>query len=417
MFDVARPFLLALAIGLLIGIERERAKADAPTVDPLGSRTFALLGILGAVAAHVTDHALAVVMAVFAGAIILAGYLRTKLSPEGKGVGVTTEVAAMATFVLGYLAKSDPWLTVMLAVLVLLLLALKPSIHAFAKAGIQPQEMTASLTFLVLAFVVLPLLPDRTVDPWNLINPARLWLLLVLFAGISFGGYIAVRMFGPQWGLPLAGIAGGLVSSTATTLSMSHKVRDAPGLVLPAAVAIVLANTASAAAQIGIAAVVFPDLVGPLVPVIGLPVAVGALGALGALYRLKHHGEVGRFDLGNPLSMKSALEFSVALAVIVVVVSIASRTFGAAATLVTAALGGSTNAHAVSVAVSNLASSGSLPMNDAALAILIAVLSNMTVKLALIAWVGGRRLALVVWPPLLGMMVSGVAGWLWLVYR
>jgi uncharacterized membrane protein (DUF4010 family) len=328
-------------------------------------------------------------------------------------VGVTTEVAAMATFILGYLTHEHPALAVMLAVIMLAVLALKPRIHQFAKAGITEKEVSAALTFLVIAFVVLPLLPERTVDPWNLINPARLWLVLVLIVGVSFGGYIAMRVLGPRLGLPLAGFSAGLVSSTAATLSLSQKLRENPALGWPITVGIVLANTASALAQLMVVLVIYPALLQDVVPVIGLPALLGIAGASLVLFFRQRNGDDEHFDIGSPLALRSTLAFASVLALVLVLVSVASRTFGSSGALITAAIGGTTDVHAVTLAVSSLAAAGDLGARDAVLAILIAFLTNMVIKMVLAAWAGGARLIPRVWPPLIAMMLAaGAAYWL-----
>ncbi len=409
MFETARPFLLALAIGLLIGLERERAQKDHPVSDPLGSRTFTLLALLGAVAAHVQEAAasLSLALAVFAGAVILAGYFRSKLGPGAEGVGVTTEVAAMATFTLGYLARREMTLSVMLAVITLAVLALKPRIHQFARAGIHQKELSAALVFLVIAFVVLPLLPDRTVDPWGLVNPARLWLLVVLISGISFGGYIAVRLLGPERGLAVAGFSAGLVSSTAASLALAEKSRGGNGLEVPAATGIVLATVASAAAQLVVVGVINPQLLGDAIPVIGAIVAVGVVGTAAALWLIGNRPASAEFGLENPLSLRASAMLAGALAAILLFSSIAQRIFGTAGVFFLSAVAGTANVHAVSLAVSTLAAGGSISMREAVLSILIAFLMNALVKLTLSGWVGGRRLAVVVAPPILAMMAAG----------
>ncbi len=411
MFETARPFLLAVAIGLLIGIERERAKADAPTQDPLGSRTFSLLALLGAIAAHVAEPLVAVVLAAFAGAIVLAGYFRTRLGPEGSGVGVTTEVAAMATFMLGYLARHEPALTVMLAVIALVLLALKARIHEFARAGLSENEVNASLVFLVLAFVILPLLPDEPVDPWGLVNPARLWLLFVLIVGISFGGYIAVRLLGARRGFAVAGFFAGMVSSTAATVALARRAREVKGATAAAATGIVLANVASAAAQILVVAVIYPEMLQPTSLVVGAPVVTGLLGTAGALWVLGPQRGQGRFEFGNPLALRASGWVAVVLGAVILGTSIAGEWFGTSGVLAAAALGGAGNVHAVALAVSTLAASGTLAVREAVLAILVGFVANMLVKLGLVAWAGGRWLLVVAAPPLVGMMLAGVAAY------
>ncbi|MBZ5638103.1 MAG: DUF4010 domain-containing protein [Acidobacteriia bacterium] len=421
MFETARPFLLAIAIGLLVGIERERAHADRHVRDPLGSRTFTLLALLGAVAAYVESQPFAIALAAFAGAIILAGYLRAPLGPEGSGVGATTEVAAMVTFTLGYLARFEVELTVMLAVITLVVLALKPRIHHFAQAGLSSKEVSAALTFLVIAFVVLPLLPNRAVDPWGLFNPFRLWLLFALITGIGFGGYFAVRALGPGRGLAVAGLFGGFVSSTATTLSLARKNREAAGLAGHLAAGIVLANAASAAAQLVVVSVANPDMVARVFPVVGWPVAVGALAGAGFVWRLSRAEKGGdaatEFKVDNPLALESSAGFAALLGLMLVITSAATRAFGPAGVLATAALGGAMDVHAVTLAVSTLAAAGTLTERGAVLAILVGFLANMVVKISLAGWAGGRRLFVVVVPPLVAMMAAGVAAFLVFVGR
>lgn len=415
MFETARPFLLALAIGLLIGIERERAHADRKVQDPLGSRTFTLLALLGAVAAYVENVAFAVALAAFAGAIVLAGYLRTHLGPEGSGVGATTEVAAMVTFTLGYLARFQAALTVMLAVIVLVVLALKPRIHRFAQAGLSQKEVTAALTFLVIAFVVLPLLPNRALDRWELFNPFRLWLIYALITGIGFAGYFAVRMLGPERGFAVSGLFAGFVSSTAATLSLSQRARDEGARASVLATGIVLANAASAAAQIVVVAVANPDLVSSVLPVVGAPVAVGALWAAFSARWLERSEEAASgpaFSIESPIALRSSAGFAAALAIVLVATSAASRWFGSAGVLATAVVGGAGDVHAVTLAVSTLEAARTIAAREAVLAILAGFLANMVVKLSLTGWAGGRRLLAAVAPPLVAMMAAAAAAFL-----
>lgn len=411
MFETARPFLLAIAIGLLIGIERERAHADQRVKDPLGSRTFTLLALLGAVAAYVPSEMFSLALTAFAGVIIVAGYLRTPLEPEGSGVGVTTEVAAMVTFALGYMARFDAELTIMLAVVALVVLALKPRIHSFAKAGLSQKEVSAALTFLVIAFVVLPLLPDRPLDPWGLFNPFRLWLLFVLINGVSFAGYVAVKLLGDERGLALAGLFGGFVSSTATTLSLSQKYRDQPGFAGPLAIGIVLANAASAAAQILVVAVANPSMLPEIGWVIGAAVVAGLLGSAAAAWITSAQGAAGTattLTLTSPIALRPSLMFAAGFGILLALSAAAARLFGPAGVVITAAIGGATDVHAATLAVATMAGAGSLAPRQAVFAVLVGFAANMAVKLTLVAWAGGKSLFLLVAPPLAAMVATAV---------
>lgn len=414
MFELARPFLLSLSLGLVIGIERERALADRAPHLPFGSRTFTLLALLGTLTAHLGSTPVAIVIALTAGALIVVAYARTASREGGHGVGATTEVAAAVVFGLGYLAHSQMMLTLMLAVIVLLVLALKPRIHEFAHEGLTPAEVNAALTFLVISFVALPLLPDRTIDPWGLVNPFRLWLLFVLIAGIGFAGYIAVRAFGTARGFAVAGFFAGLVSSTAASLALSEKSRPRPDWIPTLATGIVLANVASAAAQLLVVSLANPAMLADAVPVIGAPVLTGAvLTALYIAWRRAPHTvsepgsalEAG----GSPLALRPAATFAVGIAVLLAVVGLAERYFGSSGVLVTAAIGGSADVHAMTLAVATLAGKGDLPVDTALQAMVLGFEANMAVKLGIVAWAGGMPLVRRTAPPMIAMMVAAAA--------
>jgi len=238
--------------------------------------------------------------------------------------------------------------------------------------------------------------------------------VLVVIAGISFGGYIAVRVLGPRWGLPLAGFSAGLVSSTAATLTLAQKCRENAALAGPAAVGIVLANAASAIAQILVVAAVYPELVLDVAPVIGLAAGAGLLGT-GLLLLPAFRGESGdEFRIDNPLALRSTVVFAAVLSIVLVTVSVASRLFGSSGLLVTSAIGGTTDVHAVTLAVANLAAAGDLVAPTAVLAILVAFGVNILVKMGLALWAGGAGVAARVWPLLIAMLAAAVAGYLWL---
>lgn len=417
MFEIAKPFLLSLALGLVLGIERERAFATGGRHAAFGARTFALIALLGTLAAHIGNPGVGVALAAFVGAIALAAYLR----PTREGVhelGTTTEVAAVITFALGWLAHQEPRLAAMIGVIVLAALWLKPRIHAFAHEGLTDQEVNAALAFLVIALVVLPLLPDRTVDPWGIVNPSRLWLMFVLIAGVGFGGYITVRALGPARGLSTAGFFAGLVSSTAATLSLSRRARTETQVLGPLASGIVLANVASACAQLLIVGVANPALLHMGFVLMGAPIVVGTLATLVALWWLRRRESApgaGEFRLSNPLELKPALAMAGMFAVILIVSAIAQRTWGESGVIAAAALAGINDVHAATLAASALSAAGTIGANEAARAILVAFVVNMAVKLGITAVAGSRRLLAIVAPPLLAMTAAAVAAFFYLV--
>lgn len=415
MFETAKPFLLSLALGLVLGIERERAAEGKSGRLAFGSRTFALIALLGTLAAHLRSPGVAIALAAFVAAIAVASYVRLSTTEE---IGTTTEVAAVATFALGWIADGEPRLAAMLGVIILAVLWLKPRIHAFAHEGLSDKEVNAALTFLVIALVVLPLLPDRTVDPWGLINPARLWLLFVVIAGVGFGGYIAVRALGPARGLAAAGFAAGLVSSTAATLSLSRRAREDERVAGPLATGIVLANVASAAAQVLVVSVANPALTGRASALLAAPVFVGVAGALAAhgwFRRRSVQPADASFRLSNPLDLKPAVAMAAAFAFVLLGAALAARAFGGRGVVATAAVVGTTDVHAATLAAAALAGSGAITGDTALLAILVAFVVNMMVKLGIAVAAGTRRLAFLVAPPMVAMAAAAVLAFLVLV--
>ena len=410
MFETAKPFLLSLALGLLLGIERERSFRGKVHHPPFGSRTFALMALLGTLAAHLNSGGVAIVLAAFAVALVLASYLRPA-RVQGYDGGTTTEVAAVLAFGLGWLAHGAPRLATMLAVMVFAVLWLKARIHSFAHEGLSDQEVGAAMGFLVIALVVLPLLPDRTVDPWGIVNPSRLWLLFVLIAGVGFAGYIAVRALGPTRGLAAAGFFAGLVSSTAATLSLSRRARREGAVAGPLATGIVLANVASVAAQILIVGVTCVELLPKAALVLAAPIVVGVIGTWIALWWLRHRAvetTEAAFQLANPLEFKPALAMATVFFVILVILGAVQRMFGASGVLTVAALTGLNDVHAATLGAATLARTHTISGEEALLAILAAFTVNMCVKLGITAFAGGRRLFLIAAPPLACMAISAV---------
>jgi uncharacterized membrane protein (DUF4010 family) len=365
-------------------------------------------------AAYIGNPGLAIMLGAFIAAIAVAAYLRATVG-ERHDAGTTTEVAAVLTFALGYLAYGEPRLAAMIGVIVVGVLWMKPRIHAFAHEGLTDQEVKAALTFLVIALVVLPLLPNRAVDPWGIANPSRLWLLFVLIAGVGFAGYIAVRALGPRRGLAAAGFFAGLVSSTAATLSLSRRAKAEPALAGPLATGIVLANVASAIAQLLVVAVADPALLRDAVILLGAPIGIGAVGAVIAAWILaRRHDALPNAGMGvsNPLDLKPAFVMAAMFALVLVVASVAGRVFGTYGVTVTAAIAGTTDVHAATLATATLAAAGKISSGEALLAILVAFVVNMIVKLAIARLAGGRRLLFTVGPPLAGMAAAAIAAFL-----
>lgn len=394
MFNEMMPFMTALAIGLMVGLERERSKNEDGGHPIFGVRTLPLLSLLGAVTAYLDSDVFLVIIGVFVAIIILTSHVRWGAGSDVWRAGPTTAVAAMLTFVLGYLAHFNSQIAIVLAVILFTLLAIKTRLHTFVRSGIKKKEMTAVLTFLVSAFVILPLLPNDFVDPWELIHPTRIWLLFVLIAAVEFSSYIALRQLGARWGLMMTGFLGGFVSATATTISLARRAREQSGQVLPIASGVILAETSSLIVQLGVLGVIAPKVSLHLAPLLVAPVLIGAVLAVGIILYTgrQSYAATEGLDLENPISIKRTAIFALLISVGLILIALAARWFGDLGVYVTSALGGAASLRIVTFSVSELASSGEILISVAGVAILLAMLVNMAVKLVIIQRAGGLRL-------------------------
>lgn len=225
-------FAVALGAGLLIGIERERRKGEGDSRAAAGVRTFTLVALLGALAGVLDAAWLMAVLA--AGVVILAAVSYWRSSAHDPGL--TTEVALLATFGIGVLATPSPALAAGLGVIIAMLLAARTRLHAFAQATLTERELGDAILLAGAAMIVLPLLPDRAIDPWGALNPYLVWRLTLIVMLVNAAGYVAQRWLGPRWGLPIAGLFGGFVSSVATIGAMAQRARASESL-LPGALA------------------------------------------------------------------------------------------------------------------------------------------------------------------------------------
>ena len=242
--NTAWQFGAALGLGMLIGLERERTRREEKTF--AGVRTFALVALLGATSVFAGGHAglpwiVGVVFAALVALVAVAYFVTAKAG----SIGATTEISLLLTFFIGSLCAWDQvGVAGAVAVAAMLLLALKGWLHNLAKR-IEPSDVEATLKFAIITLIILPLVPDTNFGPTGLevINPYKTWLMVVLIAGLNFFGYILVKVVGREHGLGITGLLGGLVSSTAVTLSFSQRSRVEPGLAPVLALAILLAWT------------------------------------------------------------------------------------------------------------------------------------------------------------------------------
>jgi uncharacterized membrane protein (DUF4010 family) len=390
---LALDLLMALAIGLVVGIERGWRERDQPSGSrTAGVRSFALIGLLGGVAAALaeTADASALLAVVFAAFLAVFAAFSLHESIREARFSVTGVIAAALVFLLGALAVvGDPVIAAAGGVVVAGVLACRDLLHGFL-ARLTWSELRAALLLLAMTVIVLPLLPVTAIDPYGAIVPREIWLMTVLVAGLSFAGYAATRLLGPGRGIAIAGAVGGLVSSTAVTVAFAR--RAAGGEPLSPLVAGALLAGAISVARAGIMAVlVVPALALPLAPPVALATLVLVVGALLRLRRGGAHD--GTMTLGNPFDLPPVLGFAVLLSVVAFLSALAVAEFGSSALFAVAALSAIADIDAIVLSTARLAAAG-LPGHDAVVAILIAAGTNAAMRVAYGWLVGGRAFAL-----------------------
>lgn len=400
--------LVALLVGFLIGLDRERAEVRKARDLFAGVRTFPLIAVAGAVPILLMDQAgpaLLVASFVAVSAIAVVSYYRS--SVEGQ-VGATTEVAALATFLLGALAGAG-FLVVASAtgVAVAVLLAAKPRLEAFSRA-LTTEELSAALELAVISVIVLPLLPSRGYGPWAVLNPRDIWMVVALVTALSFVGFVAARLVGERRGMVVTGAVGGMVSSTAVTMAMAERSRAVAELARPAAAAAVLASTIMCLRVAVLAGAVNVGVLPRLLPVVGVMAAVG-----GALALVLARGRVGEpsssgTKLTNPFSLTAALTFAGVYAIVVLVVRAAREYYGEQGMFAASALSSVADVDAVTIAFSR-AGPGETGWRVPAAAVTVAAVANTLVKLGLGVLLGQGRFRLYVGVALGLMAVAGAA--------
>jgi uncharacterized membrane protein (DUF4010 family) len=381
--DLLLPLGTALGLGLLVGAVRERRKPEIAVV--AGLRTHALVALAAAVALWLG-------MAVFVAAVLLVG-LFAALSYRGsrdQDPGLTGEVALVLTALLGGLALRAPGLAGGLGVLVAGLLYAKAPLHRLTRDLVSEQELQDGLILLASALVILPLVPDRTLGPFDVFNPATLWKLVVLVMAISALGHVALRATGNRWGLAVAGFFAGYVSSTAAIAGFGQRVRETPALLSSATGAAMLANLASLSLFVPILLAVAPGLVPVLWPELA---AAGAVMLAGGMLGLRRGDDD---DVPSPTAQSRMFRFRHALlfAAIITAVLFASAALnawlGPRGAITAAVLAALAELHAAVATVGNLFTGGVLTAEDARWT-LLGLLAASWVAKTVVAWTSGGR--------------------------
>jgi uncharacterized membrane protein (DUF4010 family) len=418
--DSFEPFIslaVALGVGLLIGLERERS-APSTEDEPAraaGARTHGLVSLSAALSMLVAAEIGAWFVAIpFLALLVLVGIAYADDVRHGRDRGLTSESALILTFILGALATS----TILndtsrrliavsaIAVVTTTLLSLKGFTQSFAKK-ISREDLYGTLKFLIALVIVLPLLPDRAFGPFEALNAFHIGTMILLIAALGFVGYVAVRVLGPGKGLGVTGLIGGMVSSTAVTLSMAARAKNDPEVALPCTVAVLLASSVMYARILVEVAVVHRPLVAPLL----IPMAamlVSGLAVAAFLYRKSRAVEARaeQLSVSNPFELGSAVKFGLLFAVVLLASKAASHYFGAAGAYLAGALAGLTDVDAITLSMADLARGGMEPV-VAVRTIFIAAVSNTLVKLGMAIVLGGAAFARAMAPGLAIVLAAG----------
>jgi len=405
----AYQLAVAVAIGLLVGVERGWKGREAEEGErEIGLRTLALVGLVGGLAGLLgSEFGGLSIGLMFIGLAILLGLVYRIKADQRDDIGLTTEIAALATFLLaalsglGHMAIASAG-----AVVMVILLGYKGQLHGWLRA-LKRAELTAGFKLLLISVVFLPLLPDRGFGPWQALNPYTIWWMVVLIAALSFVGYFAVRIAGPRAGTIFTAAFGGLASSTATTLNLARLARRKHTGMRLLAGGILLACGTMFPRMVLVATIVHAPLFLPLL----WPALAMALLTYGpALWLLRKSHDVDEADdllPGNPLELTSALSFGGLLALVMLAGKALTEWVGDAGVYALAAASGIADVDAITLSLSAM-SGEDLADRTVALAIVIAASVNSLAKAVMAGFVGGRNLGAKVGLPLAGAVTAGL---------
>lgn len=387
-------FASSLAIGLLIGLERERSpNAKA------GLRTFALVAVFGTLAAMLTDKTASpwflTAGLLIVGLMVIAAY-RRNTDDNGADPGTTTVAAIIICYGLGAIVWfGETKLAVMLAIVTTILLYFKTELQGITR-NLERRDLVSILQFAVLTFIILPVLPDENIGPHQTINLYQVWLMVVLISGVSLAGYVALRLVGERHGAVLLGLLGGLVSSTATTLVYTRLSQNNPYFLQLAIVVILIANLAVLIRLAIVSAVVSPEILPVLLPVLGGGLLFGIVAMLYWWRRLvqdNQHSSLPVPEIQNPAELRTAVGFGLLYAGVLFFAGWLSELAGNKGLYAVAVVSGLTDVDAITLTSLRLFELDKLQDVEAVTAISLGIISNIAFKLGLIYFIGNTLVA------------------------
>ncbi|SFU90470.1 MgtC/SapB family protein [Pontibacter akesuensis] len=401
---------ISLGLGLLVGLQRQHDQSELA-----GIRTFPIITMFGTICALLAQNfggwIIAMGLVSLAGLVVVANLMKLRQPPFD--VGLTTEAAALLMFAVGaYLVPGSSTVAVAVGVLVAVLLHLKEYLHRIV-SKIGSKDLKGIMQLAVISLVILPILPNETYGPYGVLNPHNIWLMVVLITGIGLLGYFAYKVLGQKAGTLLGGVLGGLISSTATTVSYARRTKSSHTGSTLAAIVIFIASAVSFIRIITEVAVVAPETLAtvapPLAAVLLLMLVLG-----GGLYFFKDDGESQMPEQGNPAQLKTAFVFGAIYAMVILATAFARDQLGSSGLYIVAVISGLTDVDAITLSTSRLMTTGDLTHSSGWRVILVAALSNLAFKAGLAGVLGSRsvfgKVAL-----LFGIVIAGglLVLWLW----
>jgi uncharacterized membrane protein (DUF4010 family) len=374
--------LIPIILGFVIGLQRELNNLYKNQTDLAGARTFAIVALIGYLSTYLN-------ISILYGLIFIIGIGYYLNNLDKKTRGITTEVSLIATYMLGIMVNKNIEFAIYTAVLVVFLLNLKSTLTTYEKY-ISRVDLNAVVTFLLITFIVLPILPNKFIDKWQLINPYELWIFVILLSGLSFLGYILNKILGNK-GIYLAGIIGGLASSTATTITFSQKSKIDPSISKHTAIAINLANSIMLIRVFIWTALFNISIMHKLV----IPFLLSAVTGFIYIYYLmkenSNHYSDTQIEYKNPLELWESLKYGIIFGLIFAGVKVAHTYFGDSGTLIVSFIAGITDVDAITITLSKYAENKTLLESIAIWGILIATFTNQIAKLIYSYFIGSKQ--------------------------
>ncbi len=405
--------LISLLLGALIGAERERSQKNIKidSKDSAGIRTFVLITMLGYFSAYINNGYIDYfLVSTFIGLITLIitsytyqAYIRDKN-------GLTSELAAISSFLIGCLTFYESTYAVILGIVVALILSGKKYIHNFINK-INQEEYYATLKFAIIAFIVLPILPKEPLDSWGVLNLYNIWLMVVFISGISFIGYILTKIIGINKGIGITGLIGGLVSSTAVTTSMSNQSKKNPKVVLPFVLAIIAASGMMVIRVLIEVSVLNHNLIIYLVKTLGIMIGINLV-ILFIIWIKPHKKDIDHIlELESPFQFIPALKFGLFFLFILSLIALANHTnIGESGFYITALISGLADVDAITISMSQLANKNPEMLQIATKTITIAVIANTIVKGVIVYIFGNKNMAKYVIASIISITIGGIIG-------